>query len=274
MNLSAIQPKKTTAEERQAADIAQRNRSIGTGSLAFKNTGPVLEVLKGAAAPVNPGAPTKPAAAPTVADMTTVLKTMADGFTKLAAALKGPAPVQKAAAPAPSPAPAPTSVAFNTPLATVEKRARTAEIAAERTQKAPQGMPRSGIDTMLPKTATQLTREAEERAQARKAAQKVADDRELVTKSTARILTFKALDVSLSDNALLVLNHVVTAWEKNGRRPVPLSFSAVADAVELSVKAVRTAVGELGDKRALISAADSAGVTRYQPGLGITGERQ
>lgn len=271
MNLDAIQPRKTTAEERQTAEITQRNRSFGNGRLAFKNIAPALEVLKGAA-PVNPGALTKPAAAPTVADMTTVLKTMADGFANMAAALKGPAPVQKAAAPAPSPAPA--SVAFNTPLATVERRARTAEIAAEGARKAAPTAPRSGFHVLPVTTEAQRHRAAEEQAQARKAAQKVADDRELVTKGTARVLTLRALGVPLSDNALLVLNHVVTAWEKNDRRPVSLSFSASATALEMSSSAVRTAVGELGDKRALISAADSAGVTRYQPGLGITGERQ
>ena len=118
-------------------------------------------------------------------------------------------------------------------------------------------------------TESQRRRAAEARDEARRSAKKAEAQRTLVQRSGARVLTFRQLDGSLSDSALLVLNYVVEAWKAADQRPVPLHASDLTSALGLPLAVVQTAYTELADKKLIISAKDIAGVTRVQPGLTV-----
>lgn len=241
-------------------------------TLLFTNTRPVADaVAKGlqTALPVKPVAPGAPASG----DLTAVLKAMTDGFNQAAAAIR--AQVQKAA-PTSRPAAAPTStpVTTNTPLVSAEKRARTAEIAGQ-VQKAPERATKvlsvSGNAPSLPlETEAQRRRSRDDAVAAQRAAEKADTDRVLVSKSGAKVLTLRALDPSLSTNALHALTHIIGKWSEAGRRPVRVRASGVSDGTGMTLTNAQAALDELEAKNAVIASVNSAGIRLIQPGLGVS----
>ncbi|MCJ2085047.1 hypothetical protein MKK88_03430, partial [Methylobacterium sp. E-005] len=206
--------------------------------------------------------------------LTAVVKAMTDGIAACTAALKSP--VTKAA-PAPKAAaiPAPAPVTRNTALATVEKRARVAEIAGQ-VQKAPQRATQvrtvSGNEPHVPiETEAMRRRSRDDSVAAQRAAEKAATDRVMVAKSGAAVLTLRALDPSLSNNALVVLTHIIGRWQEADRRPVRVRASDASDATGLTTAQAQAALDELETKKATIAAINSVGTRLIQPGLGVAG---
>ncbi|MDP4006816.1 hypothetical protein [Methylobacterium sp. NEAU K] len=161
-------------------------------------------------------------------------------------------------------------------MATVAKRARTAEIAAEEAQRAPQRAtmvlsPSANAPYLPIETETQRRRSRDDAVAAQRAAEKSATDRVLVSKGGARALTLRALDASLSANALVAPTHVIGKWQEAGRRPVRVRASDLSDATGLTTVHAQDALEELEAKRATITSINSAGVRLIQPGLAVVG---
>lgn len=165
--------------------------------------------------------------------LATALKAMAGEIEKTVAAMKAPAPAAVAA-------PAPV-----------------------RSTGSPPSVP------ML--TETQRRREAEAREQTRKAAAQAAADRVLVSKGGAKVLTLRALDATLSDNALIALTHIIGKWTEAGRRPVRVRASDVSGATDMSSANAQAALDELDAKKAIVTSINSAGIRLLMPGLGVAG---
>ncbi|SFN01280.1 hypothetical protein [Methylobacterium pseudosasicola] len=269
MNLLAIHPRRSAAEQQLATELAQRSRGAGHGNFLFKDTSPALAVLKSAPAP-QPVPQTASAKVTTSAeiDLVAALKALvaplAADIDRLTTKLARPA------------APAVAPIPQNTALASVEKRARVSEIAAEEAKKAPQRatavLSTTGNPASVPiETAAQRRRAAEEREGARKAAAKADAEQVLVTRGGGRVRVLRELDPSLSDAALLALNHVVTKWTANGRRPVPVNGPDLSRALDLPMATAQAAFTELVEKRQITSAANTVGVIQVTPSVGAAG---
>ncbi|WCS25242.1 hypothetical protein LOK46_29700 [Methylobacterium sp. NMS14P] len=250
-----------------------REGSVGLGSTLFKDVRPVAETVSKSL----PATPVKPVA-PAFGDLTAVLKAMQDGFKNLAAAI---APPVKKAAPTPAlrlvVAQVTAPVTTNTALVTAEKRARRAEIAAEEAQKAPQRATKvlsvSGNAPSLPlETEAQRRRSQQDAVAAQRSVENAAADRVLVSKGGAKVLALKALDPSLSANALVVLAYILRKWNEADRRPVRVRASDASDATGLTTVEAQAALDELEAARATIVAINSVGTRLVMPSHAAAGE--